>query len=548
MIKTLLFLLMPLRKLFMRFGIDFDKMIVIVRYKLTIDSRKQSNVNNSNKKDTNNAQIKTGLGIMVVCSMSFLVLYLRFEPATALFLFHGILLLMMTMTILNEYGELVFDTRDTQILTRMPVSSQTMWTAKIICVIYYFLFYTLCGILFPVIFYAIKYGVLQGLLLTAAGILNVLFSVFFINLIYMVLLRFMSVRRFQQVINYIRMGLGGILALGYMLLNNRSIGDFSVSFGMWDYLIPLSWFTAFNFLPILYDVQTLIKALSGIIVPAFTLFISVKWFAPYFMRKVGNITAATFYSKNRGRISEKLVRILTSLLTSSPLSRAGFMFSWRLSSGNKYFKQLIMPSVMYVIIFIGMQIWKTAKQDEINNAYIVTLYMPTLLAGAIVEALRYVKSGNLFWFFRAKPINKPGVFLLGAFKGIYIKYFLPFYLIIAAILLFIVGFDKILQLVFSFCAITLFAMMLMKFSYPAFPFSMERKVMESMKGFITMIGILIASVILAMIQILLSKIQYAIPVTIVILCVALWFVGKSFRKITWEKIERQYNLGTMGNI
>ena len=538
MIKTLLFLLMPLRRLFVRFGVDFDKMIIIIRYKLTIDSRKQ-NINNPKKKDNNNAQLKTGFGIMIVCSTMFLAAYLKFEPATALFLFHGMLLLMMTMTILNEYGELVFDTRDTQILTRMPVGSRTMWTAKIICVIYYFLFFTLCGILIPVVFYAIKHGILQALLLLAAGILNVLFSIFFINLIYMALLRFMSVVRFQQVINYIRMALGGIMVIGYMLLNNRDVSDFTASFGMWDYFIPLSWFTAFNLLPSASGIQTLIQALSGIFVPAFTLFVSIKWFAPYFMRKVGNITPATYFSKSRNIMSEKLAHLSVSLLTSSSLSRAGFMFSWRLSSGNKYFKQLIMPSFMYAIIFPAMQIWRTPSQNETGTGYIISLYISILLASAIIDAMQYVKSGNLFWFFRAKPINKPGMFLLGAFKGIYIKYFLPFYLIMAAIF-YITGFDKILHIIFAFCAITLATMLQMKFFYPTFPFSMERKVMESMRAFISIIGVMIVSGILATAQILLSRIQYAIPITIVILCIALWFVGKSFRNIKWTKIEKKY--------
>ena len=389
-------------------------------------------------------------------------------------------------------------------------------------------------------FYFIKYGVLQGILLFFAGLLNVSFSIFFINLVYMVLLRFMSVAQFQQLISYVRMIMLGLLLLGYYAWNNIEGENISILFGKWSYAIPPLWFSTINKLYDSPDIQTIIMTLLGILAPLCALVISAKWFAPYFMRKVGNMTAASFYKKNKTGRTDKIAKIPASVVTSKPLSRAGFLLSWKLSSGNKYYFQLTMPSIMYVIVFVGMQMWTIVKQGEATNFYIVTLYMPILVSYSIIDALRYTKSGNLFWFFRVKPMEKPGIFLLGAFKGIYVKYFLPVYILLVLILICFAGVRNIPNLIFPFCATTLFSMILMKSYCPAFPFSLERKKMESIKSLFIFLGLIIGSGIFALFQIMLNKIPYAIPLFLLLLCFVLWFVGKSFQNITWDKIEGQY--------
>ena len=50
--------------------------------------------------------------------------------------------------------------------------------------------------------------------------------------------------------------------------------------------------------------------------------------------------------------------------------------------------------------------------------------------------------GNLLWLYRSKPLVRPGALILGSFKALFVKYYLPAYVLLCGI--FIVMLDWVI--------------------------------------------------------------------------------------------------------
>ena len=45
-----------------------------------------------------------------------------------------------------------------------------------------------------------------------------------------------------------------------------------------------------------------------------------------------------------------------------------------------------------------------------------------------------MEKGDLLWLYRSKPLARPGAIILGGFKALYVKYFLPVFILLGAVL------------------------------------------------------------------------------------------------------------------
>ena len=548
MIKILIFLLTPFRRVFIRSGIDFDRMITIMRFRLIVDSRKTSKIYSGKEKksEVNNSQIKIAISMASSISLFFVIMSRQAaDLRTLLIIYHSLLMLFMLTTIMTEYSGFIFDNQDSQILMRMPVNSKTIWSAKFCCMLFYFLFYTTSGALIPSIFIGFKEGAIHGFMLMISSIFNVIFTLLFVNFLFLILMRFVKPDKYQKIISGIQMTVLIVVLMGYMFTNSFvEDGGLSIDPGVWGTVIPPTWFTTFNLIISGGDTLMWTMLVEGVFVPVLAIYAILKWFAPYLSSRIVETDQSAFYGGDKMRKKSKIMPSLASLFTRKPLSRAGFEFSWNLSSGNKLYFETTMPMVVYTIVFFVIQIIRVIKSGVEDSPQgdikaIISLYFTFFAAYAIVDSMQYTRNSMLLWFFQSKPLEKPGQFLIGAFKGVYLKYFVPIFILFAAITLYFIGIANILHIWFTFSVITMIVMLQFKIT-PVFPFSKERERMTSGKYMVIMIVISIAAVLLAFIQILLSKVDYGIEIASVIILILLWLTGRSFNNISWRKIINQY--------
>ena len=549
MIKILIFLLTPFRRVFIRSGIDFDRMITIMKFRLIVDSRRTARVYSGKEKkgDVSNSQIKVALSMAFSISIFFLIMSSKVaDLRTLLLIYHSLLMLFMLTTIMTEYSGFIFDNQDSQILMRMPVNSKTIWSAKFCCMLFYFLFYTIAGALIPSIFIGFKEGVIHGFMLMGSSIFNVIFTLLFVNFLFLILMRFVKPDKYQKIINGIQMTVLIVVLMGYMLTNSFvEERGLALDPGVWGTLLPPAWFSAFNLIILGGDTMMWMMLVEGVLIPVLAIYAILRWFAPYLSSRIVETDQSAFYGGDKMRKKSKIMPYLASLFTRKPISRAGFEFSWNLSSGNKLYFETTMPMVVYTIVFSGIQFFRIIKDGVGENAIegginsVIGLYFTFFAAYAIVDSMQYTRNGMFLWFFQSKPLEKPGQFLIGALKGVYIKYFLPIFIIVAAINLYFMGIANILHVWFAFSAITIFAMLSLRI-VPVFPFSKERERMTSGKYFVIMLVVMIGAGIFAVIQVFLAKIDYGIEVASIILLILLWLTGRSFNNISWRKIIKQY--------
>ena len=92
----------------------------------------------------------------------------------------------------------------------------------------------------------------------------------------------------------------------------------------------------------------------------------------------------------------------------------------------------------------------------------------------ITDNMKYNEQGNQLWIYQARPLIYPGQFILGAFKAVYIKYFIPLYCGIGLLLLCLGGIRLLDDIVFIFTLITLITLGTTLGIFPFFPFAQER--------------------------------------------------------------------------
>lgn len=542
MIRFLLFILRPFRLLFYKSGVDFDKMITIIRTKLTIDNRTSKNINSNKTKQINSALLQQGFSMLVMGTFALLMTWSKSGLTTAILLYHSMILVMLILSLLSEYTQMLFDSRDTHILLRLPVDSRTISTAKLITIGYYMLFLSFCSALIPTLVFIFTKGVATGLLLLSATLLNTLFALLLTNLVYMGCMRFASGENFRNILSYIQILMIVLVVCSYQLVANipdNLILELTASDPWWFYLLPPVWFTALTELFLAPSATVYLYAAIGIVLPFISAYVTIKWFAPYFAAHLNPANEAPVKTARAGK--EKTARFLAALFTRSAMQKSGFMLSWRLAAGNRKYKEAILPSIAYIIVLIGLQIFSIWKKGDFNVSDFMgffPLYLTLLIGYTIIDNMKYNELGDYFWLYRTKPLYRPGSILLGAFKALYLKYFVPTFLLVSIPLIYIGGIAILPDILFIFTAITITTLVATLGISPAFPFSRERSTYNSGKVLVFILITMLVTAVFSAIHMGLRYIPYGIPAGILLLWSVLFLIAHKISRTSWTRLEK----------
>lgn len=541
MIRFFISMLHPFRKLFLRSGIDYEPMTVIIRTKLRIDDRMSKNINNTGDKNISNALLKQGFSMAIVGLFSFIFPYLHGNLETAFFCFHTMILIMFVLSFLSEYSQSLFDERDSHILLRLPVNSQTISAAKLIIIGYYMFFLAICALFIPTLVLLFSAPLYTVLLFIVATFLNTIFALLLTNIVYMSSMRFANGEKFQKILSYLQIALIVIVVGGYQVVINKAadlVIDLPALSSAW-YFLPPVWFTALCQLP--GNTALLLPSLLGILFPLFSVYATFKWFAPYFLNRLNDTIGEAAFTETVYR-KEKAARFLTSVVTRHPLQKTAFILTWRLTSGNTKFKEAILPGIAYTIVMIGFATFTSLKNIQTESVFKICMpvYLTMFAAFLICSGMTYNSFGNLLWTYRVRPIEHPGQLLLGAFKAVYLKYYTPLFLTIAGILLCFTGIRAWADLLFIYAVITLTTLTGFLFHNPVFPFSMEKSTLESGNILLKSILTLFLCGIFVLFHFILTLISGGIIAGFTILCLLILFTTYKIKNISWKKIEKNY--------
>lgn len=534
-------------------GADATQLEDILAIKLVMDDRKPMSFGRQ-RKQKKDIKYATWLSVFFSLLTGFFYLFFLFgikDPVSSLFMYFTIFLFMLTFTLITDFSNVLFDPKEKYVLLPRPVNDKTIFLARTLHSFIY-LFRIVIPMSLPGwVALGIKYGWQSAILFPFMLVLMVFIALFLVNACYLLLLRFVKAEKFKEALSYFQI-IFSILLFGmyYMLprlMESNAAQQLDISANPLFRLLPSYWLAA-SWLWILPGVATTFRwySLAAVLFPVLCLWITVKWLAPTFAVKIGAIDASDAVmpvAAKRAQKGKRFYSRIADMVNRNDTVKAGFLMTWLQTSRNRTFKMRIYPAFAYVpIYFIYMFLLKDESMSaalqhlpEKKNRLFVLLYMSTFV---LSQAITYVTISDQYkaaWVYYASPVGKPGNIMIGAFKAIWIKYFLPFYIAIAVFALYFWGITVMPDLILALLNVSLFSLLTMRIAYRCFPFSKSEQINNAggrtmIRVFLTFftIGLLGAGHYFAS-----TMLPWLLYVFMALSCILLWLVWDSYANTSW---------------
>ncbi len=557
--KLLLRLALLPAGLWRKAGADVGQLQAILGVKLKMDDRKPLNFGRQQAKKKNR-RFSSIIGVLVsfFTGMIYILPLIRFEQERmlGLSLFFTMFLFLLTFTLITDFSNVLIDTRDKLIVLPRPVSDRTLTASRILHIGIY-----LFRIVLPMSLPGwITLGILDGwraVLWFPLPLLLLMFTaLFLVTGIYMLILRVASAARFKDIISYFQIAFSITIFAFYYLVpkatDSSRIAHAKLADFPWAKYFPSYWLAAtWSWIhPHSVPANTIYYSIPALLLPILLLAVTLKYLAPQFAANLGGLDSvdgegAGSTAKKAG--PNKLQNRLATLLNHRPEAQAGFLMTWLQTARSRPFKLKIYPLFAYVPIYF---IYLLSLSDEASftatwhslagtGRHIILLYMSSLVVlqalGLGTESEHYKAS----WVYYAVPLSEPGALMAGAFKAMWVKYLLPFFMVISIFVLSIWGASSLLDIVLALVNVTLFAVCTVRIAYRRFPFSQAGQVSNAgskfLRGIISLAipGTLGAGHYFA-IHVWWLKVLY-----LALSAILLWLVWDSYAHTTWAEVTKE---------
>jgi ABC-2 type transport system permease protein len=555
------------RKIYESGGINFDQLLAILRVKLMMDNRRQNaslNRGMQQKKETNNRFVMILVSYIFLGGLLTVYVVLIDSVFIATTILHTFIMVMLAMTLITDYSAVLLDTADSMILLPRPVDSRTLFAARLTHIALYVGLITLSVSIVPMIVIAAKFGAYTWLVFMFTLVMNALFTLFFTSLVYLLLMKFTSEERLKDILNYVQIGVAIFIFAFYQLmpriLNMEDLQNIQFEPSWWNYLIPTMWMAgtieAFTVSGMtLYNLPHIVLCL---IVPIFGLWVMNKYFATVFNQKLQGLSmelktpakdislqgGPSVSNENMGKPS--LMQRLSEVFTINPIERSAFQLVWIQVSRDRKIRLRLYPQFAYVFVLLFVFMFSFMRREEdfatafenIKNQswYLFLIYFGSTVLSTSMVLIPYSDDFKAAWVYYAIPIQKPGDILVGALKAQITKLFLPFYLILAIIILAVWGLKALDDIVFGFFNIMILSLISALIMKPLLPFSEQGSTQEQSGNFIR--GLLTFTIfgVIAFIHYLFTRWDYMTLIGIPFQILIIYFLIKKYRDTPWINV------------
>ena len=517
MSKMLLWLVMLPSALWRALGADSAQLRAILQAKLIEDNRKplafggSKGVERKKKKQTKNTSIKTMfLSFIMGLIYIFPMILTTVDVVMGLAAFYTLFMVFLTFTLVSDFSNVLINTKDKFILFSRPINDKTIMLSRLLYIAIYLFRMVLPMSILAWVMFGIMHGWLAAIWFPIPLILVLFVVLFLVCGMYLFIMRISKPGKFKDVLGYFQIGFS-IALFGSWMLSSRMMDPDkiqAIDLAMFDWArwTPPYWIAATytwvapatKSLP-----YTKLLGLLAVAFPLVSLWATIKWLAPSFIKKLAEIdtNVASSDKLNKRKIAKqknnKLMYWLLGVFNKGEVSKAGFLITWLQTARSRSFKMKVYPAFAYVPVYFVYILMSSSKSlSEVwttlpdRGGYIILLYMSFFV---ILSALGYITMSEQYkaaWVYYAAPLSRPGYVLAGAFKAMWVKFFLPFMIFIAAFVVYVWGASKILDVVLATVNITLFTVSMMIMSNRQLPFSRKEQIKESGgKSVMRMLGV-----------------------------------------------------------
>ncbi|MBC7553187.1 MAG: hypothetical protein H7257_04345 [Taibaiella sp.] len=559
--RLLFKLIMLASPLWRSLGADVIQLEAILDMRLMIDDRKPLSTGmgkrQSQKKDRKHGSIWSALLFTFMGVLYIIPLYAIPDRITGMSVYFSLLLAFITLTLITDFSNTLFDKRDKYILFPRPVSDKTLVLAKLLHVFIYLLRMVLPMALPAWVMLGCIDGWASALLFPLPLTLMVCLALFFVNSFYLLVLHLTRPEKFKDIINYFQIFTSVVFfATVYLLpgyFNREGNNRFDASNFAWLKFLPSSWLAAcWVWIGFPAPQQnTLMLSIIGILLPLLCAFILIKWLSPQFSKKISGIDGieVTESSNNTAVKSSSKSKIyvqLARLFNRSEEGQAGFIITWLLTSRSRTFRMRVYPSFAFIPIYFiyllsqGKNGIKYAIADLPHTSkHLLLLYMSSYV---LISGMSYMIMSEQYkaaWVYYSSPVGVPGKVMSGALKAMWVKFFLPFFSVLSIFTLVTWGPQVLPDLLLALINVTLLAACIARVSFRQLPFSMMEQAKQKggkfLKGLISML----VPATLGLGHYFAIHLWWLKLIFMLLSSAMLWLVWDSYSNTTWANINRE---------
>ena len=524
------------RPLFEAFGVEYEKMRLIVSMKLTLDKRK------NNSSENKNSLMQSVILYLVIGLVASRIIVMPIDIMTKMTVLFALIFVMLLTCFITDFSSVILDTYDRHIIGITDVKDITLNMAKIVHIIIYISIISLSISAFSILMILMAYNIGFCLLFILCMILMDFLLIMMTSVIYYLLIKIFKGEKLKDVLNLFQIFMIFVFSIMYYFITS-SLSDIQINYtfsiNAYDLFIPFMWFASL-FCVIFYGkIQTLyiIMAILGIIVPILSILIYIK-LTPAFERNLDKLEQVSYNEKD-SKSKKSFASKLANKICKNNEEKSFFEFIYTNLSRDREFKTrvyptlasgIIMPLVLLIVTYDrSMSIMEYLKSLSTTNNFL-NIYLAVILLQNCILLLKYSKEYEASFIYDVLPISKKKNIYSAEFKVIIIKLFVPVFIIIGIPYLILFKAKFIVHLLIAFVSTIFISMGTFRVNNKSLPFSEDYAVTANTSNFLNIIksiGFVGAAVLLHYLIIL--KTPYIFSVAYLILLILIM-------KIIWNKV------------
>ena len=524
------------RPLFEAFGVEYEKMRLIVNMKLTLDKRK------NNSSENKNSLMQSVILYLIIGFVASRIIVMPLDIMTKMTVLFALIFVMLLTCFITDFSSVILDTYDRHIIGITDVKDITLNMSKIVHIIIYISIMSFSISAFSILMILMAYNIGFCLLFILCMILMDFLLIMMTSVIYYLLIKIFKGEKLKDVLNLFQIFMILVFSIMYYLITS-SLSDIQINYTFsikaYDLFIPFMWFASLFCVAFYGKIETLyiIMSILGIIVPILSILIYIK-LTPAFERNLEKLEQVSYNEKD-SKTKKSFVSKLGDKICKNNEEKSFFEFIYTNLSRDREFKTRVYPTLAsgiimpLILLFVtydrSMSIMEYLKSLSTTNNFL-NIYLAVILLQNCILLLKYSKEYEASFIYDVLPISKKKNIYSAEFKVIIIKLFVPVFIIIGIPYLILFKSKFIVHLLIAFVSTIFISMGTFRANDKSLPFSEDYAVTANTSNFLNIIksiGFVGAAVLLHYLIIL--KAPYIFSVAYLILLILIM-------KIIWNKV------------
>ena len=524
------------RSLFEAFGVEYEKMRLIVSMKLTLDKRK------NNSSENKNSLMQSVILYLVIGLVASRTIVMPIDIMTKMTVLFALIFVMLLTCFITDFSSVILDTYDRHIIGITDVKDITLNMAKIVHIIIYISIISLSISAFSILMILMAYNIGFCLLFILCMILMDFLLIMMTSVIYYLLIKIFKGEKLKDVLNLFQIFMILVFSIMYYFITS-SLSDIQINYtfsiNAYDLFIPFMWFASLFSVIFYGKIQTLyiIMAILGIIVPILSILIYIK-LTPAFERNLDKLEQVSYNEKD-SKSKKSFVSKLANKICKNNEEKSFFEFIYTNLSRDREFKTRVYPTLAsgiimpLVLLFVtydrSISIMEYLKSLSTTNNFL-NIYLAVILLQNCILLLKYSKEYEASFIYDVLPISKKKNIYSAEFKVIIIKLFVPVFIIIGIPYLILFKSKFIVHLLIAFVSTIFISMGTFRVNDKSLPFSEDYAVTANTSNFLNIIkSIGFVGVAVLLHYLIILKAPYIFSVAYLILLILIM-------KIIWNKV------------